>query len=70
MFHFYFEFSQKIPLAVLRSVLSISQDIPSGEELLTWFERSKIKRNGSGDKNEEKPIKGKGEREIIRFKVL
>lgn len=36
------------------------RDIPSGEELLTWFERSKIKRNGSGDKNEEKPIKGKG----------
>uniref|UniRef100_K1QE21 Uncharacterized protein n=1 Tax=Magallana gigas TaxID=29159 RepID=K1QE21_MAGGI len=44
----------------LVSVQEGTQDIPSGEELLTWFERSKIKRNGSGDKNEEKPIKGKG----------
>lgn len=70
MFYFYFEFFQKILLVVLGSVLFILQDILLGEELLIWFERSKIKRNGSGDKNEEKFIKGKGEREIIRFKVF
>ncbi|XP_022342192.2 uncharacterized protein LOC111135973 [Crassostrea virginica] len=36
------------------------RDIPSGEELLTWFERSKIKRNNSVDSREEKAHKGQG----------
>ena len=34
--------------------LDIFQDIPAGEELLTWFERSKIKENKKVDNTPEK----------------
>ncbi|XP_061189903.1 uncharacterized protein LOC133197737 [Saccostrea echinata] len=36
------------------------RDIPAGEELLTWFERSRIKKNSNSSKTEASKTKGKG----------